>query len=93
MEEGMAEEKINLFLALVTSLASTCWMQLGKVPNPISNKIEKDLENAKFTIELLRTLKEKTKGNLTDEEERLLLSVITDLELNYADEVKKETIS
>jgi len=89
----MAEEKINLFLALVTSLASTCWMQLGKVPNPISNKIEKDLENAKFTIELLRTLKEKTKGNLTEEEERLLLSVITDLELNYADEVKKETIS
>jgi hypothetical protein len=93
MEEGMAEEKINLFLALVTSLASTCWMQLGKVPNPISNKIEKDLENAKFTIELLRTLKEKTKGNLTEEEERLLLSVITDLELNYADEVKKENIS
>jgi len=93
MEEGMAEEKINLFLALVTSLASTCWMQLGKVPNPVSNKIEKDLENAKFTIELLRTLKEKTKGNLTEEEERLLLSVITDLELNYADEVKKETIS
>jgi len=89
----MAEEKINLFLALVTSLASTCWMQLGKVPNPISNKIEKDLENAKFTIELLRTLKEKTKGNLTEEEERLLLSVITDLELNYADEVKKENIS
>jgi hypothetical protein len=93
MEEGMTEEKINLFLALVTSLASTCWMQLGKVPNPISNKIEKDLENAKFTIELLRTLKEKTKGNLTEEEERLLLSVITDLELNYADEVKKENIS
>jgi len=93
MEECMAEEKINLFLALVTSLASTCWMQLGKVPNPISNKIEKDLENAKFTIELLRTLKEKTKGNLTEEEERLLLSVITDLELNYADEVKKEIIS
>ncbi len=87
----MAEEKINLFLALVTSLASTCWMQLGKVPNPISNKIEKDLENAKFTIELLRTLKEKTKGNLTEEEERLLLSVITDLELNYADEIRKAT--
>jgi hypothetical protein len=92
MEEGMAEEKINLFLALVTSLASTCWMQLGKVPNPISNKIEKDLENAKFTIELLRTLKEKTKGNLTEEEERLLLTEITDHELNYADDVKKETI-
>jgi hypothetical protein len=89
----MSEEKINYFLALITSLASTCWMQLGKVPNPISNKIEKDLQNAKFTIDILRTLKEKTKGNLTEEEERLLISVITDLELNYVDEIKKETES
>ena len=89
----MSKEKINYFLALITSLASTCWMQLGKVPNPISNKIEKDLQNAKFTIDILRTLKEKTKGNLTEEEERLLISVIADLELNYADEIKKETES
>lgn len=83
------KNEINLFIALITSLASTCWMQLGKVPNPVSNKTEKDLENAKFTIDLLRTLRDKTQGNLTDEEERLLISVITDLELNYADEVKK----
>ncbi|MCX7940402.1 MAG: DUF1844 domain-containing protein [Endomicrobia bacterium] len=87
----MAEKnEINLFIALITSLASTCWMQLGKVPNPMTNKIEKELENAKFTIDLLRMLKDKTQGNLTADEERLLLSVIADLELNYADEVKKE---
>lgn len=88
MEE---KNEINLFIALITSLASTCWMQLGKVPNPVSNKIEKDLENAKFTIDLLRTLREKTQGNLTSEEEQILLSVITDLELNYAEEIKKST--
>ncbi len=85
------EQDLNLFIALITSLASTCWMQLGKVPNPMSNKIEKDLNSAKFTIDMLRTLKEKTKGNLTSDEERILLSVLTDLELNYADEVKKES--
>ncbi|MCS7150901.1 MAG: DUF1844 domain-containing protein, partial [Endomicrobia bacterium] len=84
------KNEINLFIALITSLASTCWMQLGKVPNPMTNKIEKELENAKFTIDLLRMLKDKTQGNLTADEERLLLSVIADLELNYADEVKKE---
>ncbi|MEN3013331.1 MAG: DUF1844 domain-containing protein [Endomicrobiia bacterium] len=87
----MQEEKINLFIALITSLASTCWMQLGKVPNPVTNKIEKELENAKFTIDILRTIKEKTKGNLTQEEEQILISVITDLELNYAEEIKKES--
>lgn len=85
------KNEINLFIALITSLASTCWMQLGKVPNPMTNKIEKELENAKFTIDLLRMLKDKTQGNLTADEERLLLSVITDLELNYADEVKRES--
>ncbi|MCX7910472.1 MAG: DUF1844 domain-containing protein [Endomicrobia bacterium] len=89
----MTEEKINLFIALITSLASTCWMQLGKVPNPMTNKIEKELESAKFTIELLRMLKNKTQGNLTTEEEQVLISVITDLELNYAEEVKKESQS
>ncbi|MCS7231100.1 MAG: DUF1844 domain-containing protein [Elusimicrobiota bacterium] len=89
----MTEEKINLFIALITSLASTCWMQLGKVPNPMTNKIEKELESAKFTIELLRMLKNKTQGNLTTEEEQVLISVITDLELNYAEEVKKENQS
>lgn len=88
----MEKEKneINLFIALVTSLASTCWMQLGKVPNPMTNKIEKELDNAKFTIDILRMLRDKTRGNLTNDEERLLLSVIADLELNYADELKKQ---
>lgn len=91
-EKKMSKEKeeINLFIALVTSLASTCWMQLGKVPNPVTNKIEKELDNAKFTIDILRMLRDKTRGNLSDDEEKLLLSVITDLELNYADEVKKQ---
>ncbi len=87
------ENKINkneLFLALISSLASTCWMQLGKVPNPITNKIEQDLENAQVTIEMLRVLKEKTQGNLTPEEERFIVTIISDLELNFADEVKKQ---
>lgn len=88
----MEKEKneINLFIALVTSLASTCWMQLGKVPNPMTNKVEKELDNAKFTIDILRMLRDKTRGNLTNDEEQLLLSVIADLELNYIDEVKKQ---
>ena len=65
-------------------------MQLGKVPNPISNKIEQDLEHAKFTIEMLRMLKDKTQGNLSSDEERLIMTIITDLELNYADETQKQ---
>jgi hypothetical protein len=44
----------------------------------------------KEIIEILETLKEKTKGNLTEDEDRILMATITDLKLNYVDEVSKE---
>jgi hypothetical protein len=72
-------------------LASACWQQLGKVPNPLSGKIERQIDHAKLTIDMLIMLKEKTAGNLTEEEEKILLTTLSDLELNYADESKKES--
>jgi hypothetical protein len=85
----MTEHQESLFLALAASLASTAWMQLGKVPHPLTGKVQRSLEHAQMTIDMLRMLKEKTKGNLTADEERTLLAAIADLELNYTDELKK----
>ena len=78
------------FLTLVMSLASAAWAQLGKVPHPQTQKIEKDLEQAHLTIEFLRMLVEKTQGNLKPKENELLTNVVADLELNFADEAGKE---
>jgi hypothetical protein len=78
------------FVILISSLASSCWINLGKIPNPVTNKVEINLDEAKIGIEMLRMLKEKTQNNLSEEEERTLISLISDLELNYADEVKKQ---
>lgn len=77
------------FLSLLMSLTTAAWSQLGKVAHPVSQKIEKDLEQAQITIEFIRMLREKTKGNLTPKENELLTNALTDLELNYADEAKK----
>src|SRR5438105_4364913 len=77
------------FLALVMSLATAAWSQLGKIPHPASQKIEKDLEQAKMSIDFLRMLLEKTQGNLKPKEQELLTHSVTDLELNFADETKK----
>jgi hypothetical protein len=77
------------FLALVMSLATAAWSQLGKIAHPQTNQIEKDLEQAKITIDFLRMLLEKTEGNLTPKEKDLLSKAVTDLELNYADEADK----
>ena len=92
----MSDEKIELsgeadyrFLSLVMSLATAAWSQLGKVPHPVSQKIEKDMDQARISIEFLRMLQEKTEGNLSVKEQELIDNTVADLELNFADEVRK----
>ncbi len=82
-------DKDKYFLSLVMMLATAAWQQLGKIPNPVSGKAEKDLKSAQITIDILSMLKEKTKGNVTPEEDKALSNVISDLQLNFADEIKK----
>ncbi len=87
----MEEKKLNqYFVSIIMMLASACWQQLGKIPSPVSGKIEKDCANAQVTIELLEMLRAKTKGNLTPDEEKLLGNTIADLQMNYADEIAKQ---
>jgi len=78
------------FLALVMSLTTAAWAQLGKMPHPQSQKIEKDLEQAKMSIDFLQMLLEKTQGNLKPKEHELLSTTVADLQMNYADEAAKE---
>jgi len=87
----MAEErKLNmLFMSLVLSLSQAAMQQMGKIINPLTGKIERNLEQAKVTIDMLEMLKEKTKGNLVKEEEKLISETLATLQLNYVDEVKK----
>ena len=77
------------FLQLVMGLQSSAWMLLGKIQNPLSGKIEKNLEAAKATIDTLVMLREKTKGNLSKTEIGLLDSAIQQLQLNYVEEANQ----
>jgi len=86
----MDEKTVNPhFISLVMMLASAAWQQLGKVPNPVSGKMEKDIPHVQITIDLLVMIRDKTKGNLSGDEEKLINNTISDLQLNYADEVNK----
>lgn len=82
--------KEELFTYVVGFFASWAWQSLGKIPNPVNGKVEKNLEVAKQAIDILEMLKEKTKGNLNEKEERYLVATITELQLNYVDELNKE---
>ena len=78
------------FIGLVSILANSALQQLGKVMNPATGQVERNLEGARMTIDWLRMLKAKTEGNLTTEEERIVSSYISNLQLNYLDECEKD---
>ena len=73
----------QLFMGLCTSLVTQAWMQLGKIKNPMTDKIENDLDAASLTIDMLGMLKEKTKGNISDDETKILDQSINELRMNY----------
>ena len=78
-----------LFLQLVLGLQQTGMMALGKLMNPMTRKVETDLESARVAIDTLAALESRTRGNLEPDEARVLRQALTDLRLNYVEEMKK----
>ncbi len=70
------------FSLIVMSLASSAAMSMGLTPNP-DNKIEIDKNIARFNIDLLTVLKDKTKNNLTSEEQGLIDHIVQDLQAKF----------
>lgn len=79
-----------LFLQLVLSLQSAAWYQMGKTVSPISGEIDRDLDQARVSIDLLVMLQEKTKGNLLNEETRILEDIVYNLQMNFLEELNKD---
>jgi hypothetical protein len=71
------------FSTFVFSLSSSALVHLGEVPDPVTNKVEKDLALAKQIIDTLAMLEEKTRGNLERDEQQLLQTVLYDLRLRF----------
>jgi hypothetical protein len=70
------------FSTFILSITTSAMVHLGEAPHP-DGATRKDLTLAKQTIDLLGMLKEKTAGNLTEEESKLLEEVLYDLRLRY----------
>ena len=85
----MPNRTLPLVPTLVTMLHPQVMALLGKVANPMTGKIERDLTAAKAWIDLLGELEEKTEGRLSDDERRMLAHVLSELRMNYLDEMSK----
>lgn len=83
------DKSTQMFFSLIYSFQMQTMMHLGKIKNPVTDKIEIELPAAQATIDLIEMLAEKTKGNLADEEKRFLDSALSDLKLNYVEENSK----
>lgn len=90
-EENIDKEFISSeidFPSFILSLGTQAMMHLGEIPNPITQEKEKDLSLAKQTIDLIEMLKEKTKGNLTPNEEQIIENLLYELRIKYVKERK-----
>ena len=80
----MANQRLPVsFSTLIISLASSAVMALGLEKNPQTGQIEKDLDLARFNIDMLTLMKDKTKNNLEADEARFLDGVISDLQIKF----------
>jgi hypothetical protein len=87
LEEETPEQEIPLpeinFINFLFSLSTSALIQLGEIQDPVTQKATKNLPLAKQTIDLIIMLREKTKGNLTPDEEKLMENILYDLRIRY----------
>ena len=74
------------FPTFIISLNASALVNLGAIEDPASGTKVKNLSIAKQTIDILSMLEEKTRGNLTEEEEKILKNILYDLRIIYVKE-------
>ena len=79
-----------LFMQLVLQNQQIAMMAMGKLENPVTKRIDRNLEYAKVSIDTLDMLQVKTKGNLSEYEEKYLIEVLKELKLTYVEELTKD---
>lgn len=83
--EAQAQPDFNIF---ITSLGMQAMIFMGEMANPITNETKVELSRAKYLIETISMIKDKTKGNLTTEENKLIDDMLYTLRLKYAEKAK-----
>lgn len=89
-EAGPADQENNYpevnFASFVLSLSTTAMFHFGDFPDPESNKADRNLSAAKQTIDILGMIKEKTEGNLDENEKNLIEGILYELRMRYVKE-------
>ena len=89
--QTITDEQKNefLFMQLVFMFQSTAMQHLGKVKNPLTDRIERDLDQARHIIDVLGMLEAKTRGSLSPQERQFLEHALYELRMNFVDETNR----
>ena len=79
-----------LFVHLVSTFTQSAWVSMGKIKNPVSEELERNLEQASFYIDLLDMMQTKMEGNLSEWETQFLAHSVSELKLNFIEEKNKK---
>jgi hypothetical protein len=91
MSQDESERKNEaLFVQLVMMFQIAAMQHMGKMQNPITQKVERNLEQARFSIDMLEMIQAKTKNSLSETEKKFLEHALFELRMNYLDEVNKD---
>jgi hypothetical protein len=81
---GAEQQQQLLFMMLIQQHEQIAGMGLGRIPNPVTNKTEMDLQSAKYAIDTLMMLQAFTKGNISTDMNEFLEQTLTRLRIDYA---------
>ena len=91
MKDNDAEKDRLLFSQLVITFYDSAWQSLGKVMSTATGKVERNLDIARNSIDILDMLKRRTAGNLEDDEQNFIDHALYQLKMNYVEEMKVES--
>ena len=83
MQKTFLDKDENLFSYVVDTFRSSANISLGKIKNPVTKKIDVNLVQAEYYLDVLSMLQKKTKNNLTEYEEQMLINIVSELRMNF----------
>ncbi len=83
MSKTFLDEDENLFSYVVDTFRSSASISMGKIEHPVTKKIDINLDQAKYYLDILSMLQKKTKNNLTEYEEQMLINIVSELKMNF----------
>jgi len=90
VKEQFIDRNEALFVQLLLTFQTAAYHQMGKIASPLTGKVERNLEQAQNSIDILGMIQEKTRGSLSESEQKMIDNILYELRMNFLEEQKKE---